>query len=306
MQGRIVNPTVKYDYDRMTRDLQKLQKKYGFPVSAIGTTFEGREIPMAVLGEGTKKILLVGAHHGREYITSAYLMRSAELLCNISAQSAVLQGIETGLLLLDKRLYFVPMLNPDGVNISIFGPGAAQYPERIEKMRLIGPTWETWKSNANGVDLNRSYPCLFEQKSTLVDSPASELYKGTAPGKESEALSLMRLCDQEGFCMAASFHSKGEEIVWADRNSASKIPDAEKAARALALVSGYRVMPPAADPGGYSAGFENWFRERYARPCLLIRISPDAGGFVPHPMKDFDALVWERAKYIIPTIANLV
>jgi g-D-glutamyl-meso-diaminopimelate peptidase len=305
MQNRIVTPTVKYDFERVVKDLQKLQKKFdSITVSIIGTTFEGREIPMITLGDGAKKILLVGAHHGRDYITSAYLMRSVELLCGFGNENYVLQGMDTGRILKDKKLYFVPMLNPDGVNISIFGPGAAQYPERIEKMRLIGPSYETWKANANGVDLNRSYPCLFEQKSTLVDRPASELYKGAAPGKESEVLALMRLCDQEGFHAAVSFHAKGEEIIWADRNSAGKIPDAEGIARAVAEVSGYKVMPPSMDPGGYAAGFENWFRERYLRPCLLVRIGPDTGGFIPHPMKDFDMLVWDNAKYIIPTLAD--
>lgn len=305
MQG-IVNPYSKYDYRRMMKDIQKLQKRYDFGVEMIGTTFEGREIPMIVLGEGPKKALLVGAHHGREYITSAYLMRSLELLLGISARSTVVQGMETGLLLHQKRLYIVPMLNPDGVNISIYGPDAAQYPGRIRKMRLIGPTYETWKSNANGVDLNRSYPCLFEQKSSLVGSPASELYKGEAPGRENEAEALMHLCDRENFCAAASFHSKGEEIIWADRNSVTKIPEAGKIAEALARVSGYKIMPPSADPAGYTAGFENWFRERYRRPCLLIKISPYAGGFIPHPMKGFDSLVWENAKYIIPTFADFV
>jgi predicted deacylase len=304
MQGRIVNPYIKYDYGHMMRDMQKLQKKYGFQTESIGTTFEGRDIPMAVLGEGTKKVLLVGAHHGREYITSAYLMRSIELLCCISARNTILQGMETKLLLHDKRICIVPMLNPDGVNISINGPEAAQYPKRIRKMRLIGPTYETWKSNANGVDLNRSYPCLFEQKSTLVKSPASELYKGEAPGRESEVVALMRLCDREGFGAAASFHAKGEEIIWADRNSAAKIPEAGKIAEALARVSGYKIMPPSADPAGYSAGFENWFRERYGRPCILIKISPYLDGFIPHPMKDFDFLVWDNAKYIVPTLAD--
>jgi Predicted carboxypeptidase len=305
MQG-IVNPYTKYDYRRMLKDLQKLQKKYAFEVEIIGTTFEGRDIPMIVIGEGTKKVLLVGAHHGREYITSAYLMRSIEMLCSLTARSTILQGMETELLLHDRRIYIIPMLNPDGVNISIFGPDSAQYPNRIRKMRLIGPTYETWKSNANGVDLNRSYPCLFEQKSTLVGSPASELYKGEAPGRENEVEALMRLCDQEGFLAAVSFHAKGEEIIWADRNTVARIPEAAKMAEALARVSGYKIMPPSADPAGYTAGFENWFRERYGRPCILIKISPHRGGFIPHPMKEFDLLVWESAKYIVPTIANFV
>ena len=248
-------------------------------------------------------MLLAGAHHGREYITSAYLMKSIELLCSFTTGHYILQGMETDRILEGKQFCFVPMLNPDGVNISIFGPYAAQYPERVEKMRLIGPTYETWKANANGVDLNRSYPCLFEQKSTLVSGPASELYKGAAPGCESEVLAMMHLCDSEGFSLAVSFHAKGEEIVWADRNT-GRNPEAERLAQAAAGVSGYKVMPPSSDPGGYAAGFENWFRERYARPCLLIRISPDAGGFIPHSMKEFDRLVWDDAKYIIPVLAN--
>jgi hypothetical protein len=113
----------------------------------------------------------------------------------------------------------------------------------------------------------------------------------------------MHLCDSQGFTLAASFHAKGEEIVFTDRNSEGKTPEAERIAQAAADVSGYKVMPPSSDPGGYAAGFENWFRQRYLKPCLLIRISPDTGGFIPHNMKDFDRLVWDDAKYIIPVLA---
>lgn len=306
MRRGIVNSNVKYDYARMMRDLSKLRNKFGIRTEIIGITFEGREIPAAVLGEGKLKLLLAGGHGGREYLTSAYLMRSLELICTISRKKLILQGMETDRLLKEKQLFFVPMLNPDGVNISIYGPDAAQYPLRIKRMRLMGPAYETWNANANGVDLNRSYPCLFDQKSTLVASSASESYKGSAPGCESEAAALMRLCDREGFCAAASFHAKGNHIVWADRNSAEKIPEAERIARDLARVSGYRLMPPSADPGCYAGGFENWFRERYVKPCLLIRLSPDTGGLIPHPMRAFDSLVWQDAQYVVPTLAYFV
>ncbi len=69
-------------------------------------------------------------------------------------------------------------------------------------------------------------------------------------------------------------------------------------AQRLAAVSGYALMPVSSDPGIYAAGFENWFRQEFLRPALLVELTPPIGGAVPHSDKAFFKLVWKDAKYI--------
>ena len=47
-------------------------------IISIGKSRFGREILAFRLGNGKKKLMIVGTHHGREYISAAFIMRSVE------------------------------------------------------------------------------------------------------------------------------------------------------------------------------------------------------------------------------------
>ena len=57
----------------------------------------------------------------------------------------------------DIVLYAVPMLNPDGVELSLNA-----CPE--------------WKANSRGVDLNENYPCLFYEKKSAPAPCGASVY----------------------------------------------------------------------------------------------------------------------------------
>lgn len=297
MGKKLVCSSKKYDYAQMMRDFEKLSCRYPIEKQIIGYSAEGREIPAFCVGTGERRALLVGAHHAREYIASAYLMRVLEELCEQKRQCV--QGTEVETQLKRCKLFFVPMLNPDGVEISIHGARAAKNPGRVRRMKRVFPAYCAWKANANGVDLNRHYPCLWQEKHSAICAPASEGFKGSAPAQESEVRALMKLCQKEDFLLAATFHAKGEEIYWADRNSEKLVPQARRIAQRLHEVTGYTLMPVSADPGQYAAGFENWFRQEFRRPALLFELAPFTGGVIPHDMQEFDRLVWEKMSLFI-------
>ncbi|MBR3843454.1 MAG: hypothetical protein IKM38_09340, partial [Christensenellaceae bacterium] len=62
---RIVNPYVKYSYDRMLFEMQQLAVFDRAEIISIGKSSFGREILAFRLGNGEKKLLIVGTHHGR-------------------------------------------------------------------------------------------------------------------------------------------------------------------------------------------------------------------------------------------------
>ena len=108
----------------------------------------------------------------------------------------------------------------------------------------------------------------------------------------------MRVCKNNVFKSAVSFHTKGEVIYYADMGTYEKIPGAKVFADRLAGVSGYKLMPVSQDPGIYAAGFENWFRQEFLYPALLVELTPETGGTRPHNDKDFFSLIWHKAKYL--------
>ncbi|MBT7123358.1 MAG: hypothetical protein HN948_10165 [Clostridia bacterium] len=168
----------------------------------------------------------------------------------------------------------------------------------MKSMLMVKSDFAEWKANINGVDLNRQYPCFWEEKASDIREPASELFKGYSSASEPEVIALMALCENNEFAIAVSFHTKGEIIYWADSGSMGNIPSAQRVADAVAKVSGYANVSPSKEPEVYGAGFENWFRQEYSRPGLLVELTPGDGTSTPHDNALFDDIVWEDAKYI--------
>lgn len=290
-----VDPNQTYTYDRMRADAKELSEAYPglISVSSIGQSVEGRELTLIKLGKGGKKLLLLGAHHAREYITSTFLMETADTYAAAYAQN---EKNGTPDLLDSVTLYIVPMVNPDGVNLVQNGPDAAKNPQAVRAMRMLKESYSEWKANINGVDLNRQYPCYWEEKASNTDVPSSEMYKGTAAATEPEVQAVMQLCKENDFAMAASFHTKGEVIYWADSGTEDAIAAAAPIAQSIAEVTGYALMDVSGDPAVYGAGFENWFRQEYLRPGFCIELTPVGNGSLPHEDAQFESLVWSRAK----------
>ena len=248
----------RYGYDELMGDIYSLK----CPCFSIGKTVMGRDIPALKIGGGTRPFLIVGAHHGREYISSRFIMRE-------------LKGISLDP---DVVLYAVPMLNPDGVELSLNA-----CPE--------------WKANSRGVDLNENYPCLFYEKKS-APAPCGDGFKGYYPASEPEVTALMSFCEKIRPQAALTLHAKGEEIFYADENSPNISQKSLKIAQALAKISGYAIKPPSKDPAIYAAGFENWFRARFFRPCLLTELAPYDNSPVPYPVSVGERLT-ERARGIV-------
>ena len=65
-----------FDHAALTERVHHLVNAYPFvTLSYIGTSILDRAIPILHIGEGERRVLYVGAHHGMEWITSLVLMR---------------------------------------------------------------------------------------------------------------------------------------------------------------------------------------------------------------------------------------
>jgi predicted deacylase len=298
---KIVKTDAAYSYGQVEKDAKALEKAYPELVKtdSIGRSVEGRELTLLKLGKGKKNVFLCGAHHAREYITSAYLMRMAEEYAYATENGGKFDGQDIAKLLNDFTLYIVPMVNPDGVNLVQNGVEAVKNPEEVKKMRMMQEGYGTWKANIRGVDLNRQYPACWDVKASNTDVPSSEMYKGPSPASEPEVQAVMKLCGDVRFELAVSFHSKGEVIYWADFGTADAIPAADGLAQTLAQATGYKIMPVSGDPAVYGAGFENWFRLAFSRPGFCIELAPGTENSLPSDDASFETLVWDKAKDLI-------
>lgn len=230
----VANPIVdikdKYSYDDMYQDLVELQKSYPQYMSymSIGTTADKREIYQAIVGNPSADthILITGAIHAREYITTLLVMKQMEYILYF-ADTGAFDGRFIRDWLGDVCIHFVPMINPDGVTISQVGEGGLGSADLRQKLHLAysndtinGRTslgynryLTRWKANANGVNLNDNFDVASPKVGLSTFLPSSGDYYGT-PGSEAETQALQNLVNNQHFKAAINYHAMGCVIYW--------------------------------------------------------------------------------------------
>lgn len=184
-----------YTYERLCADITALSEKYRFvTVSSIGRSLVGRSIPLISIGEGEKNVLFVGTHHGLESVTSLILMKYAAEYCRAAEACRTVAGIDASLLFRMRRVFIVPMLNPDGTELAVNGHDDRNpLTERLNAMS--GGDFSRWQANGRGVDLNHNYNAGFEEYKKLeptlgITGGGPTRFSGDHPESEPETSAL--------------------------------------------------------------------------------------------------------------------
>ncbi|WP_147533082.1 M14 family zinc carboxypeptidase [Bacillus marasmi] len=283
--AKIVNPNVIYTYEQMENDLRTLERKYpeGLSVTSIGQSHFGRDIWAAKLGKGKRNILFIGAHHGREWLTTSLLMVMLENYLHFYEKKAELGCFSTSIFD-DVAIWFVPMLNPDGVSIQQQGLAAVpkEMADNIFEMNAFSPDFSKWKANGIGIDLNRQYPAGW---TTLkeVSIPWYQFHKGMAPLSAKEVLTITSFTKKIKPSIAVSYHSSGREIFWNYKNG-NHVDRDKYIANKVSLLTGYSLSKPLKESVG--GGYTDWFITTFHQPGMTIEICPLIEESSP-PLSDF-------------------
>ncbi len=255
-------------------------------VGSIGKSVLGRGIPLFILGHGQKASLFVGAHHAAESITALILMRFIEDLI----QKGRLFGYETRRTFSHRRLYIVPMLNPDGCAIQREGAAAAGIlSEKVIRMNG-SEDFSLWQANARGVDLNHNYDAQFQkckeaEEKLGITQAGPTRYGGLFPESEPESAALAGLVRYLAGELSAvlALHTQGEEIY---RDFMGHIPKGGRAlSEMMARVSGYRISSP--PPAASFGGFKDFVIKGFDIPAFTIECGK---GKNPLPSSAFPAI----------------
>lgn len=294
---------MKYSYDDLGQDINKLQSIYGekLIVRSICETADGRSVYDIILGQpdGAKQILILGAMHAREYITTQVVMRQ---LCDaIDAQNGYgksYQGITLNKLMEDVTIHFIPMINPDGVAISQDGVEAIHNLAIRDQIINMGECdYEQWKANGMGVDLNRNFDAGWIEYTGSISS-APERYKGKFPGSEPESAALIKLTEKYNICRTISYHTCGALIYWYYKQNGSILEQSQIFAKRISQETGYPLDSDytAVD----AAGYKDWAVYRKGIPSLTIEVGAEDGNSIvnPVPISRWDT-IWARNKNVL-------
>jgi g-D-glutamyl-meso-diaminopimelate peptidase len=242
----LVNTHVTYTYPLMTKNIQQLKARYPdlVQVQSIGKTYFGRDIWAVKIGHGNTNVLINGSHHAREWMTTVLTMKMMEEYLKTYINNSTINGYNARNILSETSIWFVPMVNPDGVTLEQSGVKAfpKKYQAGLIKMNRGSRNFSSWKANARGVDLNRQYPPNWSAP-TGVNKPGPDGYKGTKPLQEKEVIALSNFTAKVKPKIALAYHTSGQIIYWNYHTQPQNTARDTAIAKKVSSYTGYRLMP---------------------------------------------------------------
>ena len=184
-----------YSYPKMLTEVTDLAARYPqlLTVFEQGRTYEGRTIIILAIGPkdgaaGKPEIMAVFAQHSGEHATTNVAMGFVnQLLSNYGKDEEITR------ILNEKRIYIVPMANPDGVEYSMTNEKIFYQWRKNRKpvgLDSFGPDPERF-----GVDLNRNWGYQWDapvgdELASHVSSPNNQYFHGEKPFSELETIAL--------------------------------------------------------------------------------------------------------------------
>ncbi|MFN3240349.1 MAG: M14 family zinc carboxypeptidase [Planctomycetota bacterium] len=145
--------------------------------------------------EDEPAIFVIAQHHARELNSPHMVIGAMQRVLAAYATDPAIQAVVDGY-----ELYFVPMVNPDGVD-------------------HVWNVDEFWRKNrrANaggsyGVDLNRNYPFLWGNCGSSA-TETSNIYRGPSAGSEPETVTMRNAIATLRPEVYIDFHSSGQEVL---------------------------------------------------------------------------------------------
>ena len=266
--------TKEISHSKMLDALNTLAYRYKTVfMTTIGSSVCSLPIPAVRVGEGNTKLLYVAAHHGAEHITAGILIKFLFELCGYFEHKNKIYGIDPEYIFHTRTLYFIPMVNPDGTELSINGASTSSpLYQRLIKMNG-SENFSKWQANARGVDLNHNYDAGFYEykkleKEICPKGPCPSRYSGEYPESEPETTAVCSFIRTLApFKYLFSFHTQGEEIYSGYNGFEPR--GSVRCAKMLAAYSGYTYTEPAEAPACYG-GLKDWYVKSFSLPAFTI------------------------------------
>jgi len=239
---------------------------------SIGKSFLGRDILCCHIGSYSgQQILVHGAIHAREYITTLLINRQIEFLLEREKHGNL--DLQVG------GIYLIPMVNPDGVDIVFNGTENinCNYLKNRVNVIINKTDKSLFKANANLVDLNVNFDADWGKGKKNIKTPSSENFIGNKCESEKETQALVNFVKKIKPSATISYHSKGEVIYYKFKSDVKTLSDAKILARVAKNLTGYKIV----SQGSSSGGFKDYCMEKLNIPSLTIEVGNDE---LRHPL----------------------
>lgn len=312
---------INYSYEDLVSDAITLAKEYNRIIQyvTIGKSHDNRDIVMLKLGTGRKYILFCAGVHGRETINPIVLLKIAEFYAkvyvdfnNVKENFDLMLKNNTGdiekqydRMIFGKCVYellktytilMIPLLNPDGYMISLYGYNAIKNQQLRSRTKKMGINYAEWKYNGRGVDINRNFPCRTWKPKGPGDYAASE----------NETKCLIQVFHQYRIRCFLDFHSRGKFIYYYRNSMPAAYNDNQlKIAKRLKDITKYGLATPEEeiDYGDSGGNTVHYFSERFNKPALTIETVDE---YAPFPLDyKYRETTYEELKFVLFELGGL-
>lgn len=268
----------RYSYEDVFSSMKQLSQMYSdFVICRIvGQSHDDRLIPMIRIGSGEQTLICTAGVHGRESINPVLVLKMIEEYCEAYKHNQIIDDTyDVHQLLNQYSICFIPLVNPDGYEIALYGFTAIQNPILRQTIRMKKIASECWKYNARGVDINRNFPCKSYIQQQISEYPASE----------NETKALMNVFQDYSSVGYLDIHSRGK-IIYYYRNSMSFLYNqkSHRLAKYLQKISKYSLGKKEEEffsklSGGNSV---NYYSEHTGKPAITVETVDDNAVFPLH------------------------
>ncbi len=200
----------------------------------IGKSHQGRQLWAIRLNSDARGtapsakpgIVFMGTHHAREHLSTEVPLLLAKHLVENRAKPEIAKLLAT------RDIYFIPMVNPDGVEYDLSGD---RYHMHRKNLRANS-------DGSVGVDLNRNYGFGWGGGGASTN-PRSDTYRGPSAFSEPESLAIKAFVEaRPNLKILLSYHTFSELILYPWGHLDDPIPDKKALAAFKAMANSMAQM----------------------------------------------------------------
>ena len=275
--------------------------------STIGQSEMGQSLNLLSIGRGNTEFFYGAAFHANEWITTPVLLKFIEEYAKAYSENKEIFGVNANALFETTKLYIVPLVNPDGVDLATKALTEGRFYNQAVKYANDYPNIpfpDGWKANINGVDLNLQFPAGWENAKEIkfsqgYVSPAPRDYVGAAPLNQKESKAVYNFTLRNNFRLILAYHTQGEIIYW--KYDDFNPENSYNIGREFERVSGY-VLENTPYSSGF-AGYKDWFIQNYNLPGYTIECGL---GSNPLPISQFDKIYSDNLGILVTALLQKI
>lgn len=286
-----------YDYKDCVFDIETLCRNRAYiKKMVIGKSVMKKPIYCIKIGTGKQKIFVNCAHHGLEYMTSAFIMKFLKNYARCFEQNKKISGKNARELYENVSLYVVPMVNPDGVDIAVNGLDITNsYHRKLISEVGVHSFNKVWQANINGVDINHNYDAGWR---VVKGKPGATKYQGPYAESEPETKAMVNFIRKMNFDMLIAFHSQGGEIYYDFDGMMAE--NSKRIAEKMAQESGYLLSIPTGTAS--FGGCKDWFIKEFGKAGFTVEIGH---GENPLPLEMLSDVYPENERLLVASMQEL-